>query len=130
MWRQWHLRARESKYTCKDCLLMQRSTRAAQASQAVCSNPGDTACRGDALGRDTLLDELRDELPAWVGGLGGIGDAELVVALLERSEVSMTNLGSFTVDELAATGISEAAACELLSQLKCRGIRRKHRSES
>ena len=50
-----------------------------------------------------------------------IGDAEHVVALLVQSEVSLTNLGSFTVNELAATGIGEAAACELLCQFECRG---------
>jgi hypothetical protein len=55
-----------------------------------------------------------------VGGLERIGDAEQVVALLVQSEVSLANLGSFTVDELAPTGIGEAAACELLSQFKCR----------
>ncbi len=95
---------------------------------AACSTSGDTAYRGDALGRDAPLDELR----AWVGGLERIGDAEQVVALLVRSEVSLVrsevslaNLGSFTVDELAATGIGKAAACELLSQFKCRsGMRR------
>jgi hypothetical protein len=38
--------------------------------------------------------------------------------------VSLANLGAFKVDELAATGIGEAAACELLSQFKCRGMRR------
>ncbi len=61
-------------------------------------------------------------LRAWVGGLERIGDAEQVVALLVRSEVPLANLGSFTVDELAATSIGEAAAswCELLSQFKCR----------
>ncbi len=69
--------------------------------------------------RDTLLAELR----AWVGGLDSerIGDAERVVALLLQGEVSLANLGLFTVDELAGTGIGEAAACELLSQFKCRG---------
>jgi hypothetical protein len=51
-----------------------------------------------------------------VGGLERIADAEQVVALLVESEVSLANLGSFTVDELAATGISEAAACEILTQ--------------
>ncbi len=98
---------------------MRRSTSQSQASQAVCSNSGDTAERGDALCRDAL-----DELRAWVGGLERIGDAEHVVALLVRSEVTLANLGSFTVDELAATGIGEAAACEVLSQFKCRGMRR------
>ena len=59
---------------------------------------------------------------AWVGGLERIGDAEQVVALLVRNEVPLANLGAFSVDELAATGIGEAAAswCELLSQFKCR----------
>jgi hypothetical protein len=93
---------------------MRRSTSEAQASQAVCSTSGDTACRGDALGRDALLDELR----AWVGGLERIGDAEQVVALLVESEVSLANLG---VDELAAMGIGEAAASELVCQFECRG---------
>ena len=50
-------------------------------------------------GRDALLDELRE----WVGGLERIGDAEQVAAVLVR-EVPLANLGSFTVDELAATG--------------------------
>jgi hypothetical protein len=97
---------------------MRRSTTEAQPSQAVCSTSGDTAY--DALDRDALLDELR----AWVVGLERIGDAEQVVALLVQSEVSLANLGAFTVDELAATGIGEAAACELLSQFKCCGMRR------
>jgi hypothetical protein len=96
---------------------MRRSTSEAQASQAVCSTSSDTACRGDALARDAPLDELR----AWVGGLERIGDAEQVVALLVRSEVSLANLGAFTVDELAAMGIGEAAASELVCQFECRG---------
>jgi hypothetical protein len=54
-----------------------------------------TAEGGDAHARDTLLAELR----AWVGGLERIGDAEQVVVLLVESEVSLANLGSFTVDE-------------------------------
>ena len=53
-----------------------------------------------------------------------VGDAAQLTALLVQSEVSLANLGSFTVDELAATGIGEAAACELLSQFKCRGMGR------
>ena len=57
-----------------------------------------------------------------MGGLERIGDAAQLTALLVQSEVSLANLGSFTVDELAATGIGEAAACELLSQFKCRGM--------
>ncbi len=94
----------------------------AHASQAVCSTSCDSAERGDALRRDALLDELR----ALVGELERIGDAEQVVALLVRSEVSLANLGAFPVDELAATGTGEAAACELelLSQFTCRGMRR------
>jgi hypothetical protein len=97
---------------------MRRSTTEAQASQAVCSTSGDAAGSGDALGRDAPLDALR----AWVGGLERIGDAEQVVALLVESEVSLANLGALTIDELAATGIGEVAACELLSssQFKCR----------
>ena len=83
----------------------------------MCSTSGDTAYRDDALDRDAPLDELR----AWVGGLERIGDAEQVVALLVESEVSLANLGSFTVDELAAMGIGEAAASELLSRFECRG---------
>jgi hypothetical protein len=59
-----------------------------------------------------------------VGGLERIGDAEQVVALLVRSEVSLANLGAFTVDELAAMGIGEAAASELVCQFECRGMRR------
>ncbi len=43
---------------------------------------------------------------AGVGGLERIGDAEQVVALLVQSEVSLANLGAFTVDELAAMGIN------------------------
>jgi hypothetical protein len=66
----------------------------------------------------------RDALRAWVGGVERIGDAEQVVAMLLQSKVSLANLGSFTVDELAATGIGEATACELLSQFKCRGMSR------
>jgi hypothetical protein len=52
-----------------------------------------------------------------VGGLERIGDAGLVLALLVRSEVSLANLGLFSVNELAATGMGEAVAGELLSQL-------------
>jgi hypothetical protein len=52
-----------------------------------------------------------------VGGLERIGNAEQVVALLVQSEVSLANLKLFTVDELAATGVGEDVACELLSQL-------------
>jgi hypothetical protein len=96
---------------------MRRSTTEAQPSQAVCSTSGETAERGDAPDRDAPLDELR----AWVGGLECIGDAEQVVALLVESEVSLANLGAFRVDELAAMGIGEAAARELLSQFECRG---------
>jgi hypothetical protein len=96
---------------------MRRSTTEAQASQAACSTSGDAAYRGDPLGRHAPLDELR----AWVGGLERIGDAEQVVALLVESEVSLANLGAFTVDELAATGIGEAAASELFRQFECRG---------
>ena len=72
-----------------------------------------------AADQRTLLDELR----AWAGGLERIGDTERTLALLVQNEVSMANLGSFSVDELATTGIGEAAACELLSQFKCRGMR-------
>ncbi len=97
---------------------MRRSTTEAQASQAVCSTSGDTAYLSDALGRDAPLDELR----AWVGGLERIGDAEQVVALLVQSEVSLANLGAFTVGELAATGIGEAAAGELFRQYECRSM--------
>jgi hypothetical protein len=96
---------------------VRRSTSEAEASQAVCPTSGDTACRGDALDRDALLDELR----AWVGGLERIGESEQVVALLVESEVSLANLGSFRVDELAAMGIGEAAASELVCQFECRG---------
>ncbi len=83
----------------------------------MCSTSGDTAYRGHVLDRDAPLDELR----AWVGGLERIGDAEQVVVLLVESEVSLANLGAFTVDELAATGIGEAAACELVCQFEGRG---------
>jgi hypothetical protein len=44
------------------------------------------------------------------------------IPLLVRKEVSLANLGAFAVDELAATGIGEAAACELLSQFKFRSM--------
>jgi hypothetical protein len=44
-------------------------------------------------------------------------DAGLVLALLVRSEVSLANLGLFSVNELAATGMGEAVAGELLSHL-------------
>jgi hypothetical protein len=77
----------------------------------VCSTSGETAERGDFL----------YELRAWMGGLERIGDAEQVVALLVQSEVSLANLGAFTVDELAAMGIGEAAASELLCQFEGRG---------
>jgi hypothetical protein len=63
--------------------------------------------------RERNLNKLR----TWVGGLERIGDAEQVVALLVQSEVSLVNLKWFTVDELAASGVGEAVACELLSQL-------------
>ncbi len=107
----------KDKYACKDCLHMRRLTSEAQASQAVCSTSSDTAYRGDALDRDALLDELR----AWVGGLERIGDAEQVVALLVQSEVSLANLGAFTVAELLAMGIGEAAASQLVCQFECHG---------
>ncbi len=42
-----------------------------------------------------------------------IGDAEQVATLLVQSEVSLANLGAFTVDELAAMGNGQAAAGEL-----------------
>ncbi len=77
----------------------------------MCSTSGETAERGDFL----------YELRAWMGGLERIGDAEQVVALLVQSEVSLANLGAFTVDELAAMGIGEAAASELLCQFEGRG---------
>jgi hypothetical protein len=44
------------------------------------------------------------------------------IPLLVRKEVSLANLGAFAVDKLAATGIGEAAACELLSQFKFRSM--------
>jgi hypothetical protein len=72
---------------------------------------------GHTLRRDTPLDELR----AWVGRLQCIDDAEHVVALLVHNEVSLANLGLFTVDELATTGVGETVACELLSRFTGRG---------
>ncbi len=53
-------------------------------------------------------------------GLERIGDAEQVATLLVQSEVSLANLGAFTVDDLAAMGNSQAAASELslLSQFR------------
>ena len=74
------------------------------------------ADRRDALDRDMQLDELW----AWVGRLESIADAEQVVASAV-GEVSLANLRAFTVDELAAMGTGEAAACELLCQFECRG---------
>ena len=49
-----------------------------------------------------------------------IGDAEQVATLLVRSELSLANLGAFTVDELAAMGNGQATAGELslLSQFR------------
>jgi hypothetical protein len=99
----------------------QSSTSEPQSSSAA---PRAASCAtaegGDVHARDTLLAELR----AWVGGLERIGDAEQVVALLLQGEVSLANLGLFTVDELAGTGVGEAVACELLSQFKSRVVRR------
>jgi hypothetical protein len=106
-----------TKYSCKDCLTT-RSTSEAQSSRAPCAASCDTAEGGGTRGRDALLDELR----AWVGGLERIGDAAQLTALLVQSEVSLANLGSFSVDELAAIGINAAAASELLSQFSCRGM--------
>jgi hypothetical protein len=57
-----------------------------------------------------------------VGGLECVGDAEQLVALLVQSEVSLANLGLFSVDELVGTGVGEAAACELVSQFACRKL--------
>ena len=91
---------------------LESSTSAAQSSCGARATLCDTAEYG-VLGRDTPLNKLR----TWVGGLERIGDAEQVVALLVQSEVSLANLKLFTVDELAATGIGAAVACELLSQL-------------
>ena len=67
---------------------------------------------GHALRQDSPLDELR----AWVGRLQCTDDAEHVVALLVHNEVSLANLGLFTVDELVTMGVGEAVACELLSR--------------
>jgi hypothetical protein len=90
------------------------STSAAQSSCGARATLCGAAEYG-VLGRDTRrnLNKLR----TWVGGLERIGDAEQVVALLVQSEVSLDNLKLLTVDELAATGVGEAVACELLSQL-------------
>ena len=66
----------------------------------------------------TLLDELR----AWVGGLERIGDAEQMVALLLQNEVSLANLGLFSVDDLAAIGLRTPVACELHAQFNRRRL--------
>jgi hypothetical protein len=91
---------------------LESSTSAVQSSCEARATLCDTA-EYAVLGRDTPLNKLR----TWVGGLEHIGDAEQVVALLVQSEVSLVNLKLLTVDELAATGVGEAVACELLSQL-------------
>jgi uncharacterized C2H2 Zn-finger protein len=91
---------------------LESSTSAAQSSCGARATLCGTVEYG-VLGRDTPLNKLR----MWVGGLERIGDAEQVVALLVQSEVSLVNLKLLTVDELAATGVGEAVACELLSQL-------------
>ena len=101
---------RENTCTDKNCV----QTIGAQSSSGASSTAAcDIATTNIGPDRDTLFDELR----AWVGGLERIGDAGLVLALLVRSEVSLANLGLFSVNELAATGMGEAAAGELLSQL-------------
>ena len=64
----------------------------------------------------TLLDELR----TWVGGLERIGDAEQVVALLVQNEVSLANLGSLSVDDLATIGMPKPVARELHVQFNRR----------
>ena len=66
----------------------------------------------------TLLDELR----AWVGGLERICDAEQMVALLLQNEVSLANLGLFSVDDLAALGLRTPVACELHAQFNRRRL--------
>ncbi len=101
---------KNNKYACKDCLLMRRSTTEAQASHTAsrCFTSGDTADRVGALDRDALLDESPGSWSCgcgWVHGLECIGDAEHVVALLVQRDMSLANLGWFTVEleELAAT---------------------------
>jgi hypothetical protein len=99
----------------------QSSISAAKSSREECATLCDMAeppvDGGHTLRRDTPLDELR----AWVGRLQCIDDAEHVVALLVHNEVSLANLGLFTVDELATTGVGETVACELLSRFTGRG---------
>ena len=65
-----------------------------------------------ACGREARRNELRE----WVSGLERIGDAEQLLTLLIRNELSLANLGLCTVDELAEIGVGEAAACEILSR--------------
>ncbi len=99
----------------------QSSMSAAPSSGEACATSCDMAeppvDGGHTLRRDTPLDELR----AWVGRLQCIDDAEHVVALLVHNEVSLANLGLFTVDELATMGVGETVACELLSRFTGRG---------
>jgi hypothetical protein len=68
-----------------------------------------------ALDRDMLLRTFR----TWVEGVEGVGDAEQLGALLVRNEVSLANIGLFSVDELVAMGVDEDAAVALLSAARC-----------
>jgi hypothetical protein len=61
-----------------------------------------------------------DALWTWVAGLERIRDANRVVAILVRNEVSLASLALFTVKDLADMGIPKSAAKELLAQLSVR----------
>jgi len=101
---------------------------ASSEPQSTCvpsTNVCSTSERGEGarnLNRESTRDTLLDELRMWVSGLETIGDAEHVVALLVKNEVSLANLELFTVDELASTGVGEAAACELLRHVNLKGV--------
>jgi hypothetical protein len=63
----------------------------------------------------TLHGRLLSKLQMWVAGvLGQIGDVEHVVKMLVQNEVTLANLGSFSIDELASIGLGEIVASLLL----------------
>ena len=88
-----------------------------QSSRAELASTGNNVNGGEhVLGQDMLLADLR----AWLGGLERIADADQLAALLTQQDVSLATLALLTVDELAATGIGEDAARNLLTRITSR----------
>lgn len=88
-----------------------------QSSRAELASTGNNVNGGEhVLGQDMLLADLR----AWLGGLDRIADADQLAALLTQQDVSLATLALLTVDELAATGIGEDAARNLLTHITSR----------